>query len=102
MRCQMRSATSGEPLRASFGFSTSGFVGHDPPGPDRNRNFPDPVRDLCAVPDRDAIRPHRAVLVALSYHREIGARLLAAGDRELRPAGEFFRGTAAFNLRSRP
>ena len=40
------------------------------PAIDRNRNFPDPVRGLCAVPDRDplrragASRPGRLHLVA--------------------------------------
>ena len=37
---------------------------HDPSGSHRNRDFPDPVRGLCAVSDRDPLRTAGAVVMA--------------------------------------
>ena len=41
------------------------------------------------------------IVVAAACHRQAGARLAAAGDRQFRPAGAFFRRAAEFDLHSR-
>jgi hypothetical protein len=43
----------------------SGSACHDSSGLHRNRNFPDPVRGVCAVFDRDALGA--LVLVVISF-----------------------------------
>ena len=70
MRCRSRSATSGARPPESCAYCTSGSTSHDPSGPDRNRNLPDPLCGLCGVPGGDALRralcshPGRLHLVA--------------------------------------
>src|SRR4051812_14501275 len=80
----------------------SGSISHDPSGPDRSRNFPDPLCGLCAVPDRNPLRRAGAIFMAGASGRQAGARLAAARRRQLPPAGPFFRRAAEFDLFSRP
>src|SRR4051794_11172050 len=79
----------------------SGFISHDPSGSDRNRNFPDPVRGLCAVSDCHPFRRAGVVLLARASGRQTGAGIAAAGRNQLRPARAILRRAAGFDLRSR-
>src|SRR5256885_5073379 len=79
----------------------SGFISHDPSGSDRNRNFPDPVRGLCAVPDCHPFRSIGVVVLAGASYRQAGAGIAAAGRDQFRPARAILRRAAGFDLRSR-
>ena len=50
----------------------SGFISHDPSGPDRTRDFPDPVRGLCDFSDCHPFR----VLVSSSWPVHLVAKLV--------------------------
>src|SRR5215468_4791573 len=88
MRCLTPNATSGALRREFFASSTSGSIWHDPSATDRSRNLPDPVRDLCVVLDRNALRCPGSVLLAVAAGRQARAGVAAAGRRQfLLPCG---------------
>src|SRR5712671_6769961 len=99
-RCRLPNDTYGAPLLEFCACCMSGSICHDPSGVDRSRNFPDPVRGLCAVSGRNPIRSDASSLVAGACDRETSAGLAAARRRQLHPARAFFRRAAEFDLHS--
>src|SRR5579863_7668122 len=79
----------------------SGSICHDPSGFHRSRNFPDPVRGLCAVPVRHPLRRVGAVVLAAACHCQADAGIAAAGGAQPCHACAF-QGEAELDLRSRP
>src|SRR5581483_9997182 len=94
----MPSVTSGAPLPACCACCTNGSVRHEPPGADRDRDFPGSVRPLCAVPVRHTVCGDGAVIVADPDGSATGAGIAAAGGPELHPAGAFLRCAARLDL----
>src|SRR5581483_11678638 len=97
----MPSVTSGARPQACCACSTNGSARHDPAGADRDRDFPDSVRHLCAVPVRHALRGDGAGIMAGPDGGAAGAGFAAAVGDQLHPAGAFFRRAAELDLHPR-
>src|ERR1700759_3626101 len=94
----MASVTSGARPPASFAYSTNGSSRHDSSGPDRDRNFSDPVRGLCPVFDGDPFRAADAFVLADGHPWKAVARLAAARGTQFDHAGPVLGRTAKLDL----